>query len=440
MKTITEMRDEIASYVKELGDMKAQCVAESRAPSDNDRDKAGILLDDIDALETQIALAERIEETEKRLAEPKESPIKPDVKKSTITAEDRKKKDMFLTFGEQLQAIIAAADGTRIDPRLRNQRAASGLGEAVASDGGFLVQKDFAATIMRNVFDTGRIVGRFNRIPLGANSNGIKIPGIDETSRAAGSRWGGIRMYWMEEAGAKTKSKPKFRLIDLQLKKLAGICYMTDELLDDAVALESYITAGFREELEFMLDDGAINGTGAGEMLGILNAGCLVAQAKETGQDATTIVYNNILNMWSKLIASSRTNAVWMVNQNCEPQLAQMHLDVGTGAAPVYLPPGGATAEPYSTIYGRPVIPMEQCQTLGTKGDIYLADWSKYYFIDKGAPSQDISMHVRFLNDEQVFRIVYRCDGQPQLAQAITPYKGASGEKHSHFITLAVRS
>jgi HK97 family phage major capsid protein len=139
--------------------------------------------------------------------------------------------------------------------------------------------------------------------------------------------------------------------------------------------------------------------------------------------------------MWSKLLADSRPNSVWCINQNVEPQLAQMSL----GITNVYQPPGGASASPYSTLYGRPVIPLEQCATLGDKGDVVLADFSKYYFIDKGT-RQDYSIHVRFLNDEQVFRIIYRCDGQPMLGKAITPYKGASGEKHSHFVTLNARA
>jgi HK97 family phage major capsid protein len=437
MKTITEMREEIVRLMKELGDMKAQMIAENRSPNDTEREKAAGLLDAVKELEDNIEMEERIEETEKRLAQPKEEPTKPDVKKTTITKEERKKKDQFLTFGEQLQAIIHAGNNRGTDPRLT--RAISGLNETVQSEGGFFVQQDFAGNLMRPIFETGRIASRLNRMSLSGNSNGLKIPGIDESSRATGSRWGGIQMYWIEEAGTLTKSKPKFRMINLQLNKLAGLAYLTDELIQDASALESYVETAFREELEFMIDDSVIRGTGAGRPLGILNSGCLVSQGKETGQNADTIVYNNILNMWSKLIATSRTNAVWLINQNVEPQLAQMHLDVGTGAAPVFLPPGGATASPYSTIFGRPVIPMEQCSSLGDKGDIFLADFSKYYFIDKGT-RQDYSIHVRFLNDEQVFRIIYRCDGQPMLGKAITPYKGASGETHSHFVTLNARA
>jgi len=389
-------------------------------------------------LEAQIAMEERIEETESRLAQPKAEPTKPEVRNTTVTKEERKKKDSFLTFGEQLQAVMKAGDNRGVDPRL-TLRAASGLGESVASEGGFLVQQDFAANLMKPIFETGKLASRLNRLSLSGNSNGIKIPGIDESSRATGSRWGGIQMYWVEEAGTLTKAKPKFRMINLQLNKLAGLAYLTDELMQDAVALEGYVETAFREELEFMIDDSVIRGTGSGRPLGILNAGCLVSEAKETGQDADTIVYENILKMWSKLVANSRTNAVWLVNQNVEPQLAQMHLNVGTGAAPVYLPPSGASGQQYSTIFGRPVIPVEQASSLGDKGDIMLADFSKYYWIDKGTRS-DYSMHIRFLNDEQVYRIIYRADGQPMLGQAITPYKGATSEKHSHFVTLNARA
>src|SRR5690348_13900767 len=50
----------------------------------------------------------------------------------------------FKNFGEQLKAIAVAgrSEGRIIDPRLI-QAAASGMSEAVPSDGGFAVQQDF---------------------------------------------------------------------------------------------------------------------------------------------------------------------------------------------------------------------------------------------------------------------------------------------------------
>ena len=60
------------------------------------------------------------------------------------------------------------------------------------------------------------------------------MPGLDENSRADSSRWGGILYYWLNEAGTKTSSKPKFRKIEMALEKCIGLCYLTDELAEDA--------------------------------------------------------------------------------------------------------------------------------------------------------------------------------------------------------------
>ena len=141
-------------------------------------------------------------------------------------------------------------------------------------------------------------------------------------------------------------------------------------------------------------------------------------------------------------MAGSRPNSIWLINQDCEPQLHAMSLAVGTGGVPVYMPAGGIAAAPYSTLFGRPVIPIEQCPVLGDVGDIILGDFSMYKAIDKGGMQSDVSIHVRFIYDEQVFRFVYRFDGQPVLASAITPYSAGATTATatlSHFVALAAR-
>ena len=133
----------------------------------------------------------------------------------------------FRSFGEQLQAIAAAApQGAVPDPRLlviqdaaREQAAAQGASEGVPSDGGWLVQTDFMQGVLEGIMAGGEILRRVRPIPISAGSNGIKINGIDETSRADGSRWGGIRGYFAAEAATATKSKPKFKQIELNPHK-----------------------------------------------------------------------------------------------------------------------------------------------------------------------------------------------------------------------------
>ena len=105
--------------------------------------------------------------------------------------------------------------------------------------------------------------------------------------------------------------------------------------------------------------------------------------------------------------------------------------------APVFLPSGGAATFQYSTLRNRPIIAIEQCSELGKKGDIILADPIQYIGIDKKAPSADVSIHVRFLYDEQVFRFIYKFNGMPYKSKPITPYKGANAL--TPFVTLGER-
>ncbi len=432
MKTITQIKEEIANKLEKLGATRSLCISENRDPSPEERDAANIILDQIESLEAALALEERRQGTLDRT----KGSTPPD-KAALDKQKDQKKRDSFSSPGEFYQAVIrAGTPGGQVDPRL-STRAASGLSEGVPSDGGFLVDQELATGILKETWNTGMILPMVSKMTLSGNKNGLKINGLDETSRVNGSRAGGIVAYWKGEAAEKTGSKPKFRQIDLSLNKLIGLCYATDELLDDAQALAQTINEGFRDEFNFKITDAIIRGTGAGMPLGILNSGCVVSVSKEAGQATDSIVFENVQNMWSRLLAPSRPNAIWTINQDCEPQLGRMSLAVGTGGVPVYMPAGGAAASPYATLFGRPVVPIEQAETVGTTGDIMLCDFSKYKAIDKGGIQNDVSIHVRFVYDEQVFRFVYRFDGQPILGSAITPYKGTN--TLSHFVKLDSR-
>ncbi|KKM13620.1 hypothetical protein LCGC14_1714380 [marine sediment metagenome] len=351
------------------------------------------------------------------------------------------------SFGEQLRAVQLAASQhpAQWDKRLVPS-AATGLSDAVGSEGLFLVGTDTSQELIRYAFDNTQVFGGagyagVRRIPISSTSNSVKINAVNETSRATGSRWGGVQLYWIETGGQKTGSKPDFRQIELSLKKLIGLCYATDELLQDTVALEAVIREAYASEFSFMIQDAVINGSGSGQPLGILNSSCLVTIAKESDQVAKTIVKENIDKMWTQMWPRGVAQSVWFINQDCYPQLFSMTQDVGTGGMPVYLPPGGLSASPFGTLMGRPVIPIEQCQTIGTKGDIFFCDLSEYLFADKGGIDFASSMHLRFDYDETAFRFVYRADGQPAWNAALTPYKsaGAAANKVSPMITLAAR-
>ncbi len=424
MKKILEMKAK-----REDARLKAMAVlnkaeAEDRFLSEDEQK-------DIDKYEEEIrAWDESIGRAEKLLAiEPEDhSTEKPEVKPTP--AKDNEKR--FASFGEQLMAAYRAAmPGGKVDERLTT-RAASGLNESTPSDGGFLVQQDFVTELLKRTYETGILASKVKKIPISTNANGMKINAIDEDSRANGSRWGGVQTYWEGEADEITASKPKFRQMELSLKKLTGLCYATDELLQDAAALEAVIRQAFAEEFGFKIDDAILSGSGEGEPLGILNSGAIVTVAKEASQ-TDIITVENLIKMWNRLWSRSRANAVWYINQELEPYLYTLKI----GDKPVYIPAGGLSEKPYGTLFGRPVVPIEQCSAAGEVGDIILADIGQYLLIDKGGVKSASSIHVRFLYDENVFRFIYRVDGKPIWTKPLTPYKGSATV--SPFVTLAKR-
>jgi HK97 family phage major capsid protein len=347
----------------------------------------------------------------------------------------------FSTFGEFCQSIAAAArPGARVDERLYSiKAAATGLGETIPSDGGFLVQQDFRNDLLNGMMQTSLLASRCMRIEISANSNSVKLNAFDETSRAS-TRFGGIQSYWIDEAQLKTASQPKFRQIELSPKKLIGVCYATDELLADATALDGVLRRAFASEFGFQLDNVILNGTGAGQPLGILQSAALVTVAAQAGQHLT-VVAENIFDQWSRLLPGSEQSAIWVCNKNVLPSLYTMSVAVGTGGVPVYMPANQIAGQPFQTLMGRPLISCEQCATLGTTGDIILADFANGYILaQKGGIQSDMSIHVQFLYDESVFRFVLRVDGQPVRASALTPYKGGASYTQSHFVALATRS
>lgn len=347
----------------------------------------------------------------------------------------------FSRLGDQLQAIARSAPlGAAFDPRLGQvMAAATGMSEGVFGDGGALLQDTFVNDIFRRINETGQVFNRITRrYPLTGNSNSIKLPSIDETSRANGSRQGGMQAYWVEEGGSGTATKPTFARIGLELNKLMALSYATNEQLADTPIIEGLTQDGFAEEFGFKLDDACINGNGVGQPLGILSSPATVSQAKETNQPAATIIYENIVKMWSRLYASSRGNAVWFISQAIEPQLFALSLAVGTGGVPVYMPANGLSGSPYATLFGRPVVPIEQCATLGTVGDIILADMTQFWAIERGGINQAASIHVAFLTDETAFRATYRTDYRPMWLSPLTPF--STGPTLSPFVTLATRS
>jgi HK97 family phage major capsid protein len=429
MFKVLEYRSQIKALKDEGNQLLTKSETEKRAFSPDEQTRFNALNAEIDSIEKRMdnyIKVNRIpDEALRNVATPRPTP------------EPQKKG--FRMIGEELQAIARFNLGISQDNRLQELRAATGLNEAVPSQGAFLLQNDLIGELVRRTYDTSAVANKCRRVPVGSNANGVKVRTIDETSRANGSRWGGIQVYWEAEADAVTSNtKPKFGMFELNLGKLFGQYYATDELLQDAEQLGSIVTQGFTEEMGFKLSDGVINGSGGATMLGVLNSDALLSVPKDTGQDADTVSSTNILNMWKACM--NRANAVWFYNQELEDQLETLTYPIGTGGvmANIFMPP--TTPGSSASIKGRPAIAVEQCPGPGDVGDIILMDPSMYWIIEKGGIQVAESIHVAFLTDQSVFRFIYRVNGSPLLKSKITPYKRTSTSFYmSPYVALAAR-
>lgn len=318
----------------------------------------------------------------------------------------------------------------------KHYKAIQGMSEQVGADGGFSVMPEFSNKIFERLY-ANDLFNRTDNYTVGGG--GMTFIASAETSRKNGSRAGGIQGYWTGEGGSITSSKPTVREIQMKLQKVAVVVYLTDELIaDTGLALEQYVTRVAAEELNFKIGDALINGDGVGKPLGMLSAPSLLAISQDSGQAAATITATNVINMQNRFFMPFYDNAIWLAHQTALAQLPQLTLATGTySGALVYMPPTGLSEKPYSTLQGRPVVPSEFCQTLGTQGDLILADPRQMISISKGGITQAVSMHVEFLTDQLALRFTLRMNAMPWENAPITPFNGNTTQ--SSFVTIPTR-
>lgn len=328
----------------------------------------------------------------------------------------------FRSLGEYAQTVQAACLGRGIDPRLT--RAATFGNEGAGPDGGYAVPISFAQHIVLTSYAEDSLLDLCS--PLEISSDRAEVP-KDETTP-----WGstGITAAWEAEGNQSTQHKPDLDMSELKLRKLKVLVPVTDEMAGDSPLVSSYLARVMSAAVRWKVNTAIINGS-AGLPLGIMNAPSLLVQAKETSQTAGTIIAQNVVNMASRCILPGNTR--WLINQDAYPQVMTLNI----GGSNLWTP--GTADAPNGLLLGRPIVMSDACSTLGTQGDIILANMSGYQAVTKvGGEQLTTSMHMWFDQDITAFRLIFRMDGQPLLSAPVTPPN--STKTRSHFVTLAARA
>lgn len=385
-----------------------------------------------ESLSTQLDAAEKMEAMKAKATASQGRKASPSAPAATLprveVGENRAQKfGGFESAGSWLMAVKKAGQTGELDKRFQ----AATIKETVGEDGGFLVPEEISTAILKKINGDDSLMSRTTSIQVGGNALTINV---DENAPWSG----GVQAYWTAEGATITESKPAFKQASWRLQKLAALVKATDELLDDATALESYILASAPAAIMHQVNKAILTGNGVGKPLGIINSPFTVTVSKESGQAADTVVALNVMKMYSRMFPASRPNAVWYINPAVEEQL-RLAKDAADNY--IYLAPGSQLNQtPYGTLMGRPVMPlMGGIPALGDLGDIIFADLSYYYMIRKAAGVKSAtSIHLHFDKEVTSFRFSLRLDGKCPYTSPVTTENGSYSM--SPFVQLEARA
>ena len=342
---------------------------------------------------------------------------------------DNVMKGGFENFSDFVQTLVKAPS----DPRFKAINKT--VNEGSDLEGGFLIPPEFSNKLWERSIEGDIFYEKAMKIPM--QSNTISLPYQIDKDHSS-NLFGGVVTYWKGEEKQYTASAPTLGQIQLSLHKLTGLCYISDEMIEDSpLSIEPYISRKFVDAIKYKRNEAMLIGTGAGQPLGIQNSDALISVAKETGQVADTIVFKNLSKMWSR--TPDKNYLTWIANHNTLPELMDMTITGGTASTPVWIQGNDATKAPNGRIFNAPLVLTEHAATIGDVNDIALVDWSQYIIGEKagGGIRTATSMHLKFDYDQQTFKISYRMDGQPLWPTYFTP---KNGSQMSPYVNLAERA
>jgi HK97 family phage major capsid protein len=280
-------------------------------------------------------------------------------------------------------------------------------GPLTITDVGALVPIEFLATVIEFATAQSQILPRVWRLPMGSLT--LRIPRL---AQAAGSYFGGIKLYHPDEAAEKEKTKPTFDYLTFTAKKLIGLISLTDELIaDSSINIINYVTSLFVRAFQWETEHEIVQGLGTGnQMLGILNdPGINVVSRQALG----SVQYEDLVNLDSAL-DENFTNLTYITRKATANTL---RLQKDTVGQPVYHDGmqtflGGRMP---ATLLGEPVVKTRNAKPMGATGDVILGDLGFYIWAVRQDMTIDQSRDRYFEYDETAIRFVVRQDGAPAV-------------------------
>lgn len=311
------------------------------------------------------------------------------------------------------------------------------LAEGSGTTGGYTVAPTYASELLKLAAEESIVRPYANVKTLPARE--AFYPMLNQTFTPSGGSsayYGGVSMTWTGEAQARPSTEPNFKQVHVIARELSGLCKISRTLMSDSmIAMESELKGLFAGAVAYAEDMAFLNGDGNAKPLGVLQAPATITYASRSASNKFQLA--DAANMMGSMIPQSRPKSVWVMVNNLFSQLVQL---ADANGRVTYLPNVGSgygdakLAMGQLLLFGRPVLFTERLNTLGTAGDVLLADFSKYIIADTGTLEIAASDQYAFNTNQITFRIIQRVDGQPQIDAPFTQQDGTT--KISPFVTL----
>jgi len=327
-------------------------------------------------------------------------------------------------FSKQDDRLVFFADE---EPKTHDNKA---MAEGAGSTGGFLVPVEFLAQLQAAMAESAIVRSRATIIRMRRRQ--VDLPVLDQTGTTAGvPHWfGGMLFYWGEEGAEKSDTTPNFRQVSLVPHKLYGLTHASDQLVaDSAISLADFLSGpmGFAGGVAWMEDYAFLQGTGAGQPLGVINAGATIAVGRAA---VGTVGYGDLADMMESFLPSG--SGMWVITQSLLSELIQLN---GPAGNPSYVWQPNARDGVPGYLLGYPVRFSEKVPLIGSTGDVLLADWRYYLIGDRQATTIESTKFARWVYDQTSWRVVHRVDGQPWLSAPLTYQDGTT--QVSPFVVLS---
>lgn len=443
-----------AEKIERQGTILAAAKAENNRDLTNEEDQE---FDDLESeivqLDGKISAAEKKQQRENTVAsraaalqQPNGAPYRPSALFGGNPTQPTPKNDGgFKNLGELIHAVRfgdpkgrlaelpvgqGQGGGYAVPEAFRNQIVPSRMNQwsmGTDADGGYAVPDQFRPEVLMLQPEASIVRPRATVLPPGEPADGkLTMPALDQGTNGV---FGGVQVQWIGEGEEKPETDGNLKEVSLQPQEVAATTVVTDKLLRNWAAANTFITSLLTKAMDAAEDIAFLKGDGVGKPTGVIGAAGSLTVNRGT---ANKITYTDIVNMLAKLNPESLSGAVWVANQSALTDIVTLQDPAGKY---IFIQ-GDATKGIPSTLAGIPIRFTGRTPAKGSKGDLVLVDFTYYLIKDGSGPYIAASEHVLFRQNKTVIKAFWNVDGKPWVVAPLTLEDGAT--KVSPYVVLDI--